>query len=488
MRFIKILSVFLCAAFIALNLAACGSDYKDAFIYVELEAKPDTLDPQLANSKEELTVVRSLFDTLLRYDQNGNIVPSAAESYEKKGNTYTFKLRTDATWHDGVEVTANDFVFAFKRAVDPITSAPYANSLSAIENAEEIMAGTAPLSSLGVKATDDYTLVITLKKDDPEFEKVLTSAITMPCNEEYFNACKGKYGLTIDTTPSNGSYYIRKWTTETKYLIRLAKNLEYNGPFEANSMRIYFTCSENSPYSMLEQDNTDLVYISTEEYKDVAADFKVSSIENVCYALFLNENLNEELRTAFLATVSSDSFNGLLDQTKSPASTLYPSALSVNAPKVESIIKYDKAAALEIYSALVKNGFSVNELSVKYPSDPTSESVAKAVAAHWQQTLSCFINIEPQSESNIQVARYYKNYDIIIAPLYSASGTVSAYNSALGFNGADSQNASKTLFENRLAYPLFYSTTNIAAGLKIQNLDTSIQNGILDVSLLIKEQ
>ncbi len=488
MRFIKMLSVLLCLLVVGLNFSACNESYKDAFIYVELESKPSTLDPQVAHSKEELTVVRSLFDTLLRFDDSGNIVPSAAESFEKNGETYTFKLRKDAVWMDGTPVTANDFVFAFRRAVDPVTSAPYANTLFAIENAEKIRNEGAEPSSLGVTAKDDYTLVIKLSKKDEEFEKVLTSAITMPCNEKFFNQCKGKYGLTIDTTNSNGSYYVRKWTKETKYLIRLAKNLEYTGPFEANSMRIYFTCSDKEASPMLEHDNTDLIYISTPEYHEIAPDFKVNTTEDICYTMYLSKRLDPKLREALLTTVSSDLYKTKLEETRRVADTLYPAVLKVNAPKVTEFIRYDSQKALENYSELVKNGFSAKNIAIKYPDDATCRDVAKSIAGHWQQTLSCFINIEEIPQGSLNSALNYGDYDIIIAPRRSSSGTVAAYNSSLGFDGYDCTEVSKALYTDHLAYPLFFATTNIAAGEKIKNLESSIQNGILDVSMLIKKQ
>ncbi|MBO5853011.1 MAG: hypothetical protein J6Q74_04290, partial [Clostridia bacterium] len=148
----KLISVLLCAILLCLSFSGCGDSYKDAFIYIDFDTIPTNLDPQLADSDEELTVVRSLFDTLLRYDSNGKITCSGANSYTKEGNTYTFELNNDAKWVDGEAVTAHDYVFAFKRAVSPDTKAPFANSLFSIANAKEIYEGKKALSTLGVTA------------------------------------------------------------------------------------------------------------------------------------------------------------------------------------------------------------------------------------------------------------------------------------------------------------------------------------------------
>ncbi len=490
MRFTKMLSFLLMAVMLCSCLTSCGEDYKDAFIYIDFDSVPTNLDPQLADSDEELTVVRSLFDTLLRYDSEGNIVPSGAESYKKNGNTYIFKLKEDAKWVDGAKVTAADYVFAFRRAVDPETKAPFANSLFSIVNAEEINDGKAKLSTLGVTAIDDYTLKIELERADDEFERVLTTAITMPCNEKYFLNCKGKYGLTLDTTPSNGSYYIRKWTTETKFLIRLAKNLDFEGEFEANSMRIYFTCGDDDALPMLEHDNTDLVYVSTEEFDQVSSGgFEILTVEDSCYALFISKAVDKDIRQALLSSVSHDSFKSALSGTQRIAKTLYPDVLSVSGlSSVNDTIKYDPETAAGIYSGKVLDGVSLEGISITHPTDDVSRSVAKAIAAHWQQKLSCFINIEESSASSIAASYYGNYYDIIIIPFTAPTGTLSAYNSKLGFDLYDATAVSNSLYREYRCYPLFYSTTNIGSGYKIKNLSSSVHGGIIDVSMLIKEQ
>lgn len=490
MRLIKMLSFLLAAVLLCLSLTSCGEDYKDAFIYIDFDTVPTSLDPQLADTDEELTVVRSLFDTLLRYDSEGNIVPSGAKSFEKKGNTYTFKLKEDAKWVDGGNVTAADYVFAFRRAVDPETKAPFANSLFSIVNAEEINGGKAELSTLGVAAVDEYTLKIELERADDEFERVLTTAITMPCNEQYFISCKGKYGLTLDTTPSNGSYYIRKWTTETKFLIRLAKNLDFSGEFEANSMRIYFTCGDDDALAMLEHDNTDLVYASTEENSGVTAGgFEVLNVEDSCYALFISERVDKDIRRALLSSVSHDSFKSSLSGTQRIAKTLYPDVLSISGlSDVNNTIKYDPETAAGIYGGKMLDGVTLEGVSIIHPADDVSRSVAKAIAAHWQQKLSCFINIEESSTSSIAASYYGNYYDIIIIPFTAPTGTLSAYNSKLGYDLYDAAAVSNSLYSEYRCYPLFYSTTNICSGYKIKNLATSVHGGIIDVAMLIKEQ
>ena len=483
----RLLAAALAVLIIAFSFSACEESYKEAYIYIEFNKTAQILDPQLASNTEELTVVRSIYDTLLRYNEKGEILPSAAQSYSKDGLTYTFKLKKDRKWTDGTPLTSDDFLFAFQRAVDPETSAPYVNSLFSIKGAKDINAGKSELSSLGVTAPDKYTLKIQLIEEDTEFEKILTSAITMPCNRDYFESTMGKYGLTLDTTPSCGSYYVKKWTSKEKFLIRLAKNLDYTGDFEANSMRVYFTCGEKDALSMLDNENTDLLYLQTADYDRVSsADFKAVSTADTCYALFINDSLSPDIRKALLSTVSHENIKKHLKSTHSIADSIYPQIIRPkNTASVNKYISYDPETAAKLFSQSVIGGTDLSRVTIKYPSDDTAKAVAKSVAAGWQQSLSLFINIEEISPSSVSMAYDFGNYDIIIVPFTASNGILSAYHSELGIKASDIQGE---LFGNYYCYPLYYSSTNIAYTDTVNNCSDCISNGILDASMLIKKQ
>ena len=488
MKALKLVSLFTSLILLITCFTSCGDSYKDEYIYIEFNSAPATLDPQLVKTIEEITVARAIYDTLLRYDSEGNIVASAAESYEKKGNSYIFYLREDAVWTDGTPVTADDFVYGFRRAVDPETNAPYAVNLFSIANAYEINCGSAPISSLGVNAINDYTLKIELIDNEPQFKEILTMPVTAPCNKDYFEACKGKYGLTTDTTASNGSYYLRVWTKEDKYLVRLAKNLDYKGEFEANSMRVYFTCSEKDNLNLLEHENTDLAFINTNEIEaSNEAGYKIISTEDTCYALYIGDSVDIEVRKALLSTIDQATYKDALGSTQRVAKDLFPSSLSLNFNyTIGNVTKYDEATSQEAYNTAVIRGVDITSVVIKHPSDASSEAVAKAVASHWQQKLSCFINIESTSDSAIKSSFLSGDYDIIIMPVTSSGGIVSSYLSDLGYKIGEADNIQYQYFAQYHCYPLYYSSTNIASIKKISNLDNSIHYGIIDASQLIK--
>ena len=230
MRTIKRLSSLLLSILILLTIIACDGTDK-AYIYFSLDEQPKTLDPQIASSDSELMIVRNIFEGLLRKNEKGEIVCGVAESYKKNNLIYTFKLRKDAVWSNEEAVTAHDFVFALRRAVDPKTESPFVRRLFCIVNAKEINMGNMSVNDLGVKAIDDHTLQINLHTYDDSFEETLTTSLTMPCNEKFFNESAGKYGIFKEHTLSNGSYKLSKWGKSIHLVCLNPSSLRYVSKF-----------------------------------------------------------------------------------------------------------------------------------------------------------------------------------------------------------------------------------------------------------------
>ena len=173
---------------------------------------PASFDPPKTSTVIEADVLYDLFEGLLTYDASGALVPGAAESFHVSpdGRTYVFKLR-DAKWSNGDPVTAGDFVFSFRRLLDPATGAEYANLYYPIKNAENITRGEAPPEALGVRAIDDRTLEITLERPTPYFLAVVahqTAAPVNPRNVEKFGRAFAKPGNLV----SNGAFRLAAFT------------------------------------------------------------------------------------------------------------------------------------------------------------------------------------------------------------------------------------------------------------------------------------
>ena len=485
--FAKFLSVCLClAALIA--AVGCGNNSGDAFIYFELENKPSTLDPQLVSTREEMVIVRSLFDTLLRYDEDGKLVPSACKNYEKDGLVYTFNINTDISWTNGTKLTSHDFVFAIKRAVDPKTNAPAAASLRCIQNADLIIESNADLSALGVSADGDDKLIITLQYDDPLFLSTLATPIAMPCNEEAFNSAKGLYGRNLDNTPSCGSYYIKKWNERGNFLIRMAKNLDYKGYFEARSMRIYFTCDERNNVDMLNDFDTDFAFIGADEVGKINDDSYINSHESESFLMFISPNLNMDVRTALMKSVSKNesslnNLNGI-----SLSRHIIPSSI-YNINEDCPYFAYDLDTARNLYSgAVLKDPTNtLNGKTVICLDDPAALMFAKAITAHWQQNLGAFINIETVSDIETLYSYYHTNdYAVAVMPVFASFPHPSAYISFFNTNTINIKDVEQYLAKESLCYPLFNRSAYTVSTKYIKNGNTIFSYGIPDVALAIK--
>ncbi|MGF1861186.1 ABC transporter substrate-binding protein, partial [Photobacterium profundum] len=129
-----------------------------------------SLDPHKTEGVPESHVIRDLLEGLVNQDADGNTIPGVAESWETTDNkTFIFHLRKDAKWSNGDPVTAEDFVYSFKRAADPVTASPYSwyIEMTTMKNAAEIIAGKADKETLGVTAVDANTLKIELNEAVP---------------------------------------------------------------------------------------------------------------------------------------------------------------------------------------------------------------------------------------------------------------------------------------------------------------------------------
>ncbi|MBR5409945.1 MAG: hypothetical protein IK104_04670 [Clostridia bacterium] len=244
-------AVVLLLAFLLGLGSACGKSDVVAFYFAVDPGRGSTFDPQIAGAGAISVAVRNIYEGLVYLDERGNPEPGVAESWNisDDGLTYTFHLREGAKWHltataseelgDKLkdfsdDVTAYDFVFALRRAVDPATGAPDAKLLENVFFAKKIAAGERSPETLGVFAENAHTLRIRLEKPQSDFLEVLTRPVCMPCPKAFFEATGGRYGLYIKYIVSNGPFYLTRFDLdEGSY--RLAKSPDYVGDHTAKA-------------------------------------------------------------------------------------------------------------------------------------------------------------------------------------------------------------------------------------------------------------
>ncbi len=191
------------------------------------DADPETLDPHKTSTVYEAQILRDISEGLVIHDAAAKVVPGVAEKHELSddGRVYRFILRADAKWSNGDPVKASDFVFSFRRIMNPETGAKYANLLYPILNAEKVNKGEGKVEELGVRAVDDRTLEITLERPTPYFLELLTHQSALPVHP----ASVEKHGTSF-TRPenyvTNGAYVLKEWVPNSH--IRLDKNPHFH--------------------------------------------------------------------------------------------------------------------------------------------------------------------------------------------------------------------------------------------------------------------
>jgi len=233
-------------------------------------------DPQYNSGADGSMYMAQMDEGLVYYADKGVITPGMAESYTVSDDelTYTFKIRQDAKWSDGKDVTADDFVYSFKRLVDPALASPNAFDLGRFfKNGDAVAHGTMPLEQLGVAAPDPKTLVVTLEEPCPYFEDILTGSVFFPVRSDVAKTdTEGKWSQNIDTLICNGPYKALKYDSES-YLLLDRNPYYYDKSRQVpDQIEFKFVADENAALDAFQSDQLDFtLQIPSEEIKSLTA-------------------------------------------------------------------------------------------------------------------------------------------------------------------------------------------------------------------------
>ncbi len=228
--------------FAALNIAPV---HAEDVIHRGNRSEPAALDPHRAQSLYENNVVQDLFEGLTAYDAAGEVIPGIAAAWDisADGRTYTFYLRENLTWSDGVPISADDVVYSFHRLMDPNTAAIYAQLFYLIKNGREVNTGAMPVEALAVSAIDARTIEIELTGPAPYFPQMLANgfAATVPRHviEEH------KEGWTRPgVMVSNGAFVLDYWAPQDR--IEMVRNPHFHDAENVALDRVVYYPTEDT--------------------------------------------------------------------------------------------------------------------------------------------------------------------------------------------------------------------------------------------------
>ena len=232
------------AATVALFLAFSMGVHADSVLYRGVFGEPESLDPDRSGVTSEIAIVNDLFVGLTSYDAAGQLVAGLAESWDVSadGLSWRFQLRPNLKWSDGEPLTADDFVFSFRRAVTPATAATMADRLFMLRNAEKILNGEAAPATLGVAALGPDEVLLTLEYPAPQLPILLANGIGFPLPRhavERWGESWNQAGRMV----SNGAFVLAERRPGER--IRLSRNADFYAADETRLDAIVYVPSDN---------------------------------------------------------------------------------------------------------------------------------------------------------------------------------------------------------------------------------------------------
>jgi len=376
----------------------------DNVLKVQFNVEVASMDPQIATDGTSFEAISAVTEGLYSVDAEGSAIPAMVDTVDKSedGMTYTFKLK-DANWSNGTPVTADDFVFAWRRLVDPEVASEYAfiMGVAGVKNADAIASGEMAVEELGVTAQDEKTLLVELDFPVPYFESLMSFPSFLPMNEEFFTSAGDNYGTSPETLLANGPFKVTAYEPAAT-TITLEKNADY---WDADAVAldgIQYQVIKDSQQTMLSYQNGDLdvatlsgeqveQFMNDPEFVNVVAGYLWYVSPNQVVAGLENVNI----RTAMAMAFDKDAVaNNILKDGSIPANFAVPTLLATGPDgkdfreTADTYLETDKTKALEYWEAgLAELGQTELSYTMLVEDTEASINVAQFLQSEWQTTL-----------------------------------------------------------------------------------------------------
>lgn len=398
-------------------LAACGNDKggsdksSSQNLILNIVSEPPTLHPALATDSTSGGVLIQTFEGLTRIDKDGVPQPAMAEDIQVSDDqlTYTFKIREDATWTNGDPVTAEDFEYAWKWAIDPQNQSQYAYQLYSIKGAEAANNGEGSLDDVAVKVVNEKTLEVTLVNPTPYFLQLLAFYTYFPVNKNVAEANPDWYKDAGDDYVTNGPFKMTEWNHSESIL--LEKNEDY---WDADTVKL-----ETVEMSMVEEPTTELSMFDNDELdwaglpfgalptdsikalKD-NGDLNVKAIAGTYWYKFNTEEKpfnNENIRKALTYAIDRKAIVEQITQGgQIPAMAVVPPTMFSENEKGYFKDNDIEAAKAALEKGLKEEGYaSVKDLpkiTLSYNTSEAHAKIAQAVQDMWKKNLGIDVELD----------------------------------------------------------------------------------------------
>ncbi|WP_412057759.1 peptide ABC transporter substrate-binding protein [Bartonella sp. DGB2] len=426
-------TLLLCATTLSVGLlplpvlAIEANDKHDTVIYNNT-IEPPTLDPQLAGDTTSDAVISQLFEGLTVRDNKGQTVSGVAKSWDNKDNLiWTFHLREDSRWSDGSPVTAQDFVYSFRRLVDPKTASPNGMYLAQayVKGAAEAAIGKASVEDLGVKAIDDHTLEITLTQPLAYFIDMLALPALSPVKQSVIE----KYGDSWTKAKNivvNGPYLLTNHVVNEK--IEFKKNPTYWDRDHVTIPHVIFLEISNplSAYNRYRANELHIAVVSfpvtllekaKKEYPQEYHRSPIACTSSVAFNMkkVADVRVRKALQLAFdRDAIDNKVFKGSLAITYSLTPTYMNNANFTIPDEISNLTqkqRNEKARKLLEEAGYNKNNPLV--LTYSYATAPSNQQFAIALAAMYKQNIDVIIKLDNQEWKTLLQNTQQGNFEFV---------------------------------------------------------------------------
>lgn len=289
----KIVGLVMALGLAGLFLTACGKQQttsKQQELRLSASAPLDTIDISKATGYGQ---TGNVFESFYRLGKNGQPTAGLAKkaTVSADGLTWTFTLR-DAKWSNGDQITAQDFVYSWRRSLTPKTASPYAYLFSGVKNADAITKGKLPVEQLGIKALDNKTVEISLEKPIAYFKVLMAYPLFGPQNQKVVEKYGKKYATNSKYMVYSGPFVIKDWTgTSDKWSFQKNPNYWDKKQVKLDKISYKVVSNPNTGYELYQQDKLDMTPLSSQQVKNYknSSEFKQYPYS---YVAFLAYNFN----------------------------------------------------------------------------------------------------------------------------------------------------------------------------------------------------
>jgi oligopeptide transport system substrate-binding protein len=431
------------------------------------DGEPDTLDAQKSTGAYALAIDRDMFIGLVTLSPHGEAVPGVATDWTVSADkkVWTFHLRHDAKWSNGDPLTSADFIYSFRRLVDPKTAAADYSDLKQVVNAEEIVSGKEKdLTKLGITAPDPYTLVMTLKEPRLILPLALTGGMDFPVHK----ATIEKWGDTW-TQPghivSNGPYVMKSWTPQSE--IVLEKNPQFWDAASVKIDEVHWLNAEERETALRRYLGGELDWVQLNRNTLKAArearpeEFHRADDNSYAFIMFnmtrgawsKDRRIREAMSIAIDRNILVEKINPLGEK---PAYSVTPPVISNYTPQDYAWKNEPMPDRLKRAKALMAEaGYSPDHplaITISYPTQESTRQILLAIRAMWQPL---GVTLELQNmEWQVFVGQVNtRNFDI---GTMSLTGTYDDYESGLDNYRSDAGEYNMCAYSNPKFDELFH--------------------------------